>query len=388
MKNVGGQEVAQLLGERFVKFDEVARILTLGIRRRQNIILWGPGGHGKSEMVEAIVKHISKNPFIMSFGEDMGEADLWGGLDFKRLNRDDELTYHPELSFLDREVAVFEEIFDGPSVVLVALKDTMSARKLRKGAQQHPMSTEIIIGISNKDPRDIADINSSAAALVQRFPLQLKVEWGRYAASDYMELFRLREPAIEGANINTELLEILSALLAKRPSGNDPISPRTALAALETVKESAGEASRGDVDMTDLVELRFIEGLSYLARDIQTQIDAAHKTLQAEKRLLVQEALFETVSRRYTAAKAGGKVIPMMQAAHGFEMIHDTLSTLQVTEDLADRRKSLREFCENLMEEAKAEAYKATRVPDDFLATEQADGGNGQAGKALPATSA
>ena len=46
----GLEEIEALLEQRFIKYRDIARILTLAIRGNQNVILWGPGGHGKSEI--------------------------------------------------------------------------------------------------------------------------------------------------------------------------------------------------------------------------------------------------------------------------------------------------------------------------------------------------
>src|SRR3989344_470734 len=56
---------------------------------------------------------------------------------------------------------------------------------LRKGVQVFPMRTECIIGLTNREPAELAEMGPAAAALVERFPLQLRVTWPSYAASDY-----------------------------------------------------------------------------------------------------------------------------------------------------------------------------------------------------------
>src|SRR3989344_7001698 len=167
------------LGREYILHEEIARLLALAFDSGKNVLLWGLGGHGKSEMVAAALACVATDAeiFVQSFGEGMDEATLWGGLDFAALERDKKLIYHPENSFLNRPYAVFEEMFDAPASVLLALKDTLTARKLRKGSQVFPMKTNVIIAITNKNPQDLSDLGPAAAALVERFPLQLKVDW-------------------------------------------------------------------------------------------------------------------------------------------------------------------------------------------------------------------
>jgi MoxR-like ATPase len=130
VKNVY-ERILSRLSERFVRSEEIARILALAVESGKNILLWGPGGHGKSEMVTAALSVVTNedNVFVQSFGEGMDEATLWGGLDFRALEEEKVLRYFPENSFLAKDIAVFEELFDAPATVLLALKDTLTARK-------------------------------------------------------------------------------------------------------------------------------------------------------------------------------------------------------------------------------------------------------------------
>ena len=129
------QIISSALADKFIKTESIARVLALAVESGKNVLLWGPGGHGKSEMVELALRQVAESSeiFIQSFGEGMDEATLWGGLDFKKLEEDKVLQYYPQNSFLEKPFAVFEEIFDAPASVLLALKDTLTSKTLRKG---------------------------------------------------------------------------------------------------------------------------------------------------------------------------------------------------------------------------------------------------------------
>ena len=64
----------------FIQHQKIARILALAVESGKNVLLWGPGGHGKSEMVETALAQVASadNIFVQSFGEGMDEATLWG----------------------------------------------------------------------------------------------------------------------------------------------------------------------------------------------------------------------------------------------------------------------------------------------------------------------
>src|SRR5690349_15789402 len=119
------------LENKFVFTENIYRIIALAIASGKNVLFYGPAGHGKSEMVETALRAIApaSDIHIQSFGEDMNEAHLWGGLDFKRLAAENEQRYNVEESFLNKPYAILEELFDAPPSVLMSLKDTLTARK-------------------------------------------------------------------------------------------------------------------------------------------------------------------------------------------------------------------------------------------------------------------
>jgi len=354
------QKIKAALAAKFVRSDEIARIIALAVMAGKNILLWGPGGHGKSEMVaEALAQVVAEAEiFVQSFGEGMDEATLWGGLDFRALEDEKVLRYHPENSFLNRQFAVFEELFDAPASVLLALKDTLTAGKLRKGSQSYPMKTKVIIGVTNRDPSEIADLGPAAAALIERFPLQLKVFWPSYKAADYMELFRKVAPRLPGADLNGTQA-VLAELVAKAGEGS-PISPRSAVYALGVVKAAA--AIRGDrmVHKEDLVDLRFIDGLESLAANIKAELDVAYERAAAEGRLQDAERKLHVLLAELTAAS--GSPIKLLQAARRFLAFQDEVANLKVTDGLTDRRKNLRDVTAEKAAEAQRLALENTRI--------------------------
>jgi len=355
------ERILAKLAANYIRCEQIARILALAFESGKNVLLWGPGGHGKSEMVQAALECVATDNdiFVQSFGEGMDEATLWGGLDFAALERDKKLLYFPENSFLARPYAVFEELFDAPATVLLALKDTLTARKLRKGGQVFPMTTKVVIGVTNRNPEEVADLGPAAAALVERFPLQLKVEWPTYKSADYLSLLQKVAPRLPGADLNGSM-GVLAELIAKAGEGNSPISPRSAVYALGVVKAAA--SLRGDkmVHKEDLVDLRYIDGLEKLAENIRQELDAAYERAAAEGRIAEAERTLQTLLGEYAAA--AGSPIKLLQAAKRLIGFEDTVANLKVTDTLAERRKKLREAVSSKAAEAQKAALEATRV--------------------------
>lgn len=356
------EKIRNCLSGQFVRCEDIARVLALAFQSGKNVLLWGPGGHGKSEMVSLALSAIVEDQdeiFVQSFGEGMDEATLWGGLDFCALEEEKELRYFPQNSFLAKEVAVFEELFDAPSSVLLSLKDTLTAGVLRKGNQQFPMRTKVVIGITNRDPDEIADLGLAAAALVERFPLQLRVEWSNYSAADYGDLFAKVGPHLPGADVNGQGA-ILAELLAKAGETGAVISPRTAVHALGVVKAAAALREAGKVEKTDLVDLTFLPGMESLAGSIREELDAATERAEAEANVANAEAQLHMLLQEMESAK--GSPIKLLQVAKRLGAFGDLVASLKVTDGLADRRKSLRDTVAEKAVEAQASALEHTRV--------------------------
>ena len=349
------------LSERYVKCEEIARILALGLKSGKNVLLWGSGGHGKSEMVQLALAQVAPEDevFVQSFGEGMDEATLWGGLDFAALEREKILRYFPENSFLAKEYAVFEEMFDAPAIVLLALKDTLTAGKLRKGSQVFGMETRVIVAITNKDPDEISNLGPACAALVERFPLQLNVVWQSYTAKDYLELFAKVSPRLPGADLNgTE--RVLAEVMAKANENGDIVSPRTAVHALGIVKTAAALRGSDRVEKQDLLDLVFLPGMESFAKNLKAELDAAYERAEAEARLQAAERKLQQLLAEFSAN--GRSPIKLLQASKRFLAFQDEVSNLRVTDGLTERRKQLRETASAKAAEAQRLALESTHI--------------------------
>jgi hypothetical protein len=358
------EQVFTILDERFVQVEKLARALALAIASGKNLLLWGPGGHGKSEMVQEALKLLFHDDDLLylAFGEGTDEATLWGGLNFKRLNDDGVLEYFPERSFLARKIAIFEEIFDGPPVVLTALKDTLTSGFLRKGAQIFRMETRLIIGLTNKDPRSLAEMGPEFEALIQRFPLQLEVKWPSYTAADYLRMFEKVERFLGGARMNGNL-PLLAEVIAKAGEGQTPISPRTAVHALGLVKRGAAEIRGAEfVERQDLLDLQFLPGMEVFARTLQAELDKAAQRAAAESRLNEAEVRFKELKAQYDDAVRTRSPIKIGQAAKRMQAFVDEVADLTVTDGLTERRTKLRESASELAQKGVQATFDAIQM--------------------------
>ncbi len=363
----------------FVKADAIREILSLSLVSGKNCILFGPGGHGKSEMTAAVLGAISGAiSRTQMFGEGMDESRLYGGINLKKLNDPENpvIEYYPERSFLSWDFAVFEELFDAPTSVLMTLKDTLTSKALRNGEQQFPMRTQNIVCATNRDPGEVAEIGAAAQALIERFPLQLRVAWGSYSAADYLEMFRT-VGRVEESSISLKELEalkcrakkaivpesvqrILAEMIANAVASGVTISPRSAMYAQDLVRSSAVINGRDTATKDDIQAIKYLPGCDELAAKISSEIDAAVKRAEAESRMRDAEMQLRGLQQEFQSANASP--IKLLQVSVKATKFGDTIANLTVTDNLTDRRKALREATTKLASDAQAAALNATRV--------------------------
>jgi len=355
------QKITAILEASFVFIGEVARVLSLGFAGKKNLIIFGPGGHGKSEMVQAVIDGLglSESTFFQFFGEGMDESRLFGGLNFEKLEEEKVLEYYPENSFLNSKVVVFEELFDAPASVLLALKDVLTARELRNGAQRFRMKTEIIICLTNKEPGEISELGPAAHALIERFPLQLNLKWKDYSARSYLQMFEKVAQRLGGPVLNG-FKSVLAEILSKATAEGNFVSPRTAVHAFQICQTSAEMRGSKQVEKQDLTDLRFLPGLEGLAETIQKDLDAAMARAEAEQRLVSAEQKLRNLLVEFD--QAGNSPIKLLQVAKRFEVFQDEASKLKVTDGLSERRKMLRQSASEKAVAAQAAALTNTRI--------------------------
>lgn len=353
-------KINTILNGAFVFVEEIARVLALAFAGKKNVIIFGPAGHGKSEMIQAVIDGLGMKgeTFCQFFGEGMDESRLFGGLNFSKLETDKVLEYFPERSFLNSRIAVFEELFDAPASVLLALKDVLTARELRNGAQRFAMRTEVIICLTNKEPSEVSELGAAAHALIERFPLQLNLKWKDYSSKSYLLMFEKVATRLAGPVMNG-FKNVLAEILAKATSEGNFVSPRTAVHAFQICQSSAAMRGSDKVGKEDLVDLRFLPGLEGLAQTIEADLQRAMERAVAEKELKKVEERLHPLLGDLNGVQSP---IKFLQVARHLQVLQDDAAALKVSDDLADRRKQLRDKIASAIPQAQQKALEATRV--------------------------
>jgi hypothetical protein len=220
--------------EKFVFMDKTVNILNVGFKTRKNVILHGPGGHGKSEITLDFLKSKGINPFVQTMGTGMTTDRLFGGLDIPTFETTGKIEYLVENSFMNHEYVIFEELFDAPDFILEQLKDILSSGIFRNGSQIFPIETKFIICCTNRT-RDEFSKNMSLKALMERFPLELNVIWDNYTEISYNKLL---ESKFGVDNVDP----VIPYLLQEYAKNSIIISPRVAVTAYQVYDECGPES--------------------------------------------------------------------------------------------------------------------------------------------------
>jgi len=353
------ERIPEILDERFINYDEIAHAMASAFAAKKNILLHGPGGHAKSEMIEAILRGLGcwDDTYVESFGEGLTEDNLWGGINLDALNRSAgaAIEFYPERSFLAYRYALFEEMLDAPSPVLLGLKDTLTRKELRKGAQRYPMNTEVIIAATNHDPEMYADSDDPAdkarVALLERFPIRVEVKWEAYGAQHYLAMFKKHSlyGTVYGA------AEQLAEILAEATREGHFVSPRTAVHALEIVYHNSLSRGHTSIQATDLADIRCLASLDKFGDNILEDIQTLAQT--AEARTKLEEVATKLQELQVEAAGLGDSAMKIMACAKRAEEIKHKIYDVQVTDELTGERDEIANQADTLRNELEARGW-------------------------------
>lgn len=270
MRHIEHKELCSWFAKDFVQYEEIALALSAAWNSKQNIILFGKGGYGKSEFAEEFGKFLveknqisPKDMYVLSLNASSTEDKILGGTDMKKLMTEGEICYLLQYAFTNFRYVIFEELFDASPLVLSSLKDILQSGYVRNGNQVEKVKTEMIVGCTNFTRENFVTDNSTEA-LMQRFMLSMEVVWENHDIACYREMFKKRFP-----NIETTSYELFLQVIDEANSsvgqviGHEYVSPRSAVKGFNILKENdfnyrvlkyVYSISRGYEKMKDRIE--------------------------------------------------------------------------------------------------------------------------------------
>jgi hypothetical protein len=351
------QEVKSQIASRFAYSEDVVEMLYTAMRCGEHCVMFGPGGHGKSEMsieffkalginqatkkatkksVEDVedeeIKEIKENKeptlFVQVLGPGTTIEKLFGGIDMELFRTPGKIQYLVEESFMNHEYVIFEEAFDAPPYVLSTLKDILTSKVFRDGEFQFPIKTKMIVINTNHSRAEIAN-DLSIKALMERFPLELEVKWQAYHEGNYMNMFNL----LFGSSTEVKNYNTVAKLCGTLYSEGITISPRTAVK-MAKIYSTVGAAG-----------LKYIAEVPASAYDELATLENAAKQDQISKDLL--EGYATQITELY--AKTEEQITDhteCLKASKSFARIRKALDKITVTESYFEEKQRLMDSCD------------------------------------------
>lgn len=334
-------QIQQQLSKRFAYSEEVASCLFTSYKSEEHVVLYGPGGHGKSEMSLEFFDSLGIKPFVQALGPGTTTEQLLGGMDMKLFNKTGEIQYLVENSFMNHEYVIFEEAFDAPVYVLTILKDILTSRELRNGHQVFPIKTKMIVICTNHSRSVIAD-DLSIKALMERFPLELEVKWQSYHEANYQTMFNI----VFGSSTTVKDYNVISKLCGTLYSEGTTISPRTAvkMAKIYSTVGAAGLKFFADVPKSAYEELAKIE-------------ESSRKDAES---LQVITSFEEDIKNFNDTFNSTTDPVDMLKLSKRLGKHKKALQSLVITETYYEHRDVLIQRCDELIEGCTKRAHELT----------------------------
>lgn len=188
-------DVQARIAEKFYGMNKVVEALYMGTSAGKNIILYGPGGFGKSQVVKEFLSIVGINaPTIVGY-EDMEVEALLGVPNIEKLTKHSvyELAFDRSV-FRVPGILILEEFLDARPSTAAALKDVLTEGGLRQSGYFTESLISSVIICTNKSPEDMSIDDSSSAFYKERFPIRVKVIWDNFSHESYSDFLSLIKP--------------------------------------------------------------------------------------------------------------------------------------------------------------------------------------------------
>jgi MoxR-like ATPase len=171
--------------------DEAIRAALVAIVARSHLVLLGPPGTAKSDLIKRISERFCDpsgkglDYFVYLLTRFTTPEELFGPVSVHGLKNDtyERITDH---KLPKAQIAFLDEIFKSSSAVLNILLTILNERVFDNGTKRQPVPLITLFGASNEMPQEAADLE----ALWDRFLLRLEV--GYLAESNFEKLLQMQ----------------------------------------------------------------------------------------------------------------------------------------------------------------------------------------------------
>lgn len=270
------QALEQTLTGRFVDRDEAVKLLALAAVSREHLLLLGPPGTGKTDLVSRFTGLVRAQGFQYLITRFTEPSEVFGPLDLKKFH---EGVYHIATANMlpEAEVAFLDELFQGNSAILNGFLSIANERVFHNGPVRQWVPLLTLVGASNDLPEDPA-----LRAFADRFLLRAVVTevapdrtadlvargWGhereriRGGAADapplsIADLAALHQCLTE-VKVDDNLIADYAAVVNEMRQAGAELSDRRAVRGLKLVAAAALLDKRDRAEVRDLWPLRHV----------------------------------------------------------------------------------------------------------------------------------
>jgi MoxR-like ATPase len=163
--NFVGEDLKGLFSNR----DSAVELMKLAVVCREHVLLLGPPGSGKSELVARFAARVKARHFQYLLTRFTEPAELFGPLDLEKF-KVGEYEVRTAGMLPEAEVAFLDEVFQASSAILNTLLGLVHERYFNNGARKMTVPLITLLGASNTLPDD-----PTLAAFSDRFALRLEI---------------------------------------------------------------------------------------------------------------------------------------------------------------------------------------------------------------------
>jgi MoxR-like ATPase len=162
--------VLRPLRERFAGRDELIELMALVLVAGENLLIVGPPGTAKSELVAEFARRVHGRYFEYLLTRFTEPSELFGPVDIARL-REGEVTTRTRGMLPEAEIAFLDEVFNAGSAILNTLLGILNDGVFRRAGETRQSPLISVLGATNSIPDD-----PELRALEDRFTVRVEVD--------------------------------------------------------------------------------------------------------------------------------------------------------------------------------------------------------------------